>query len=362
MSSRIQELKELAASLGLEGKEIMQYIVSEQAAERDERARERERQHDLEMARERLKVAEAEASLQEQRAVQEHKRQMELLAKQSELGPIQIGAEAKPASFVKAPKLPYFDDGKDNIDSYLQRFDRYATTQKWNKETQWATHLSVLLKGRALDVFSRMPLAESMDYDQLKRALLKRFEMTEQGFRKRFRGGRPESGETFAQFAVRLESYFMRWIELAGVKETFADLRDLMLRDQFIQTCGNELMLFLKERTPSSIAEMSKLADQYADARGNPSSLAKPRPDRQKRTSDGNGPKANQQGSVVNSDKVPIDKDGQSKRRTCFICNSPDHLAFKCPQKKKNQVKSVSRDMSTTEDGPTVAMRLTQMF
>jgi hypothetical protein len=50
------------------------------------------------------------------------------------------------------PKIPPFDETKDDIDSFLRRFERYALSMKWDK-SMWATHLSALLKGRALDVF-----------------------------------------------------------------------------------------------------------------------------------------------------------------------------------------------------------------
>ena len=34
----------------------------------------------------------------------------------------------------KAPKLPSFVDGKDDLDAYLQRFERFAETAKWKKK------------------------------------------------------------------------------------------------------------------------------------------------------------------------------------------------------------------------------------
>ena len=52
----------------------------------------------------------------------------------------------------KAPKLPSFVDGKDDLDAYLQRFDRFAVTDKW-KKTGWVSKLSALLSGRALEVY-----------------------------------------------------------------------------------------------------------------------------------------------------------------------------------------------------------------
>ena len=146
----------------------------------------------------------------------------------------------------RIPKLPYFEEEKDDMDANLQRFERYASSQRWEKE-DWDTHLSALLKGKALEVYSRIPAEEALKYEVLKEALLKRFEMTEEGFRRRFRSGRPEAGETFAQFAVRLKRYLDRWMDLSNAEKTFDGLVDLLLREQFIQSCGWELTLFLRE-------------------------------------------------------------------------------------------------------------------
>ncbi|XP_033761705.1 uncharacterized protein LOC117343459 [Pecten maximus] len=270
----------------------------------------------------------------EARSMREHERQLQLLEMKSR----QVSGAPPPSSrsVIKGPKLPPYEEGKDNIDSYLQRFERYATTQGWVKDSQWAPNLSVLLKGRALDVFSRLPVEQSLDYEVLKCALLKRFEMTEQGFRKRFIDGRPEKGETFSQFAVRLDSYFQRWLEMAGIEKSFEGLKDLMVRDQFLRACGTDLTLFLKERIPKSIGEMSKLADQYAEARGDASSLARPKYGGHKSTSSN----TNQQGqSSKITDTGPKDKPNTGSVKHCYICQKTDHLSFNCPQKvskKKN--------------------------
>jgi len=55
----------------------------------------------------------------------------------------------------KAPKLPSFMDGKDDLDAYLQRFEKFADTAKWHKDG-WASKLSALLSGRALEAYSRL--------------------------------------------------------------------------------------------------------------------------------------------------------------------------------------------------------------
>ena len=83
----------------------------------------------------------------------------------------------------KAPKLPSFVDCKDDLDAYLQRFERFATTVKWEK-TGWASKLSALLSGRALEVYSRLSEKAAQDYDRVKLALMKRYDLTEDGYRR----------------------------------------------------------------------------------------------------------------------------------------------------------------------------------
>ncbi|KAK3790873.1 hypothetical protein RRG08_051785 [Elysia crispata] len=93
------------------------------------------------------------------------------------------------------PKLPAFVDRKDNLDSWLLRFERFATTSGWPKES-WCTPLSELLTGRALEAFCRLSETEATDYDRVKEVLQKRYNLTEDGHRQRFRTCSPEEGRT----------------------------------------------------------------------------------------------------------------------------------------------------------------------
>ena len=46
----------------------------------------------------------------------------------------------------KAPKLPSFVDGKDDLDAYLQRFERFADTAKWKRRMGIKAQSSVVWK------------------------------------------------------------------------------------------------------------------------------------------------------------------------------------------------------------------------
>ena len=112
-----------------------------------------------------------------------------------------------------------------------------------------------------------MPKEDALNYDKLKVALLKRYELTEEGFKRKYKKCRPENGETFQQFTTRMKSYFTRWIDMASIEKSCEGLQDLILREQLTFICNRDLELFLREREPKSLEQASKLADQYKEAR-----------------------------------------------------------------------------------------------
>ena len=117
----------------------------------------------------------------------------------------------------RSPELPASVDGKDDLDDHLLRFERYATFARWEKHL-WATQLSPLLSGRAFEVYSRLSQEDAISYDRLKLALLKRYDFTEFGYRKKFREAKPEGQESHGQFMVPLKNYFTKWVELSTVE------------------------------------------------------------------------------------------------------------------------------------------------
>ena len=153
------------------------------------------------------------------------------------------------------------------MDTFIERLERFAESQGWNRD-EWTVCLSPLLTGKCLQVFSSMPLDEALQYDLLKKALLKRYEMTEEGFRNKFRHTKPEQGETAHQLVTRLQRYFNRWVDMFECVREYKYLADLLIREQFVNICSAEMAFFLRERVPKNISEMVKLAEQYSEAHG----------------------------------------------------------------------------------------------
>ena len=200
----LEDLKRQAEEIGLEGKktkflthgwkmiqenEVRKWKLVAEAEELKLTAEGRKL-----AAEERTLAAEAEerklaAEAAEQEAERKYKLEMEKLRLKSERLNEQrsASAEDQQAALIqasqnavartKAPVLPGFVNGKGNLDSYLLRFERYATVAG-RERSDWATRLSPLLSGRALDVYSGLLDEQAREYDKLQKALLQRYDFT----------------------------------------------------------------------------------------------------------------------------------------------------------------------------------------
>ncbi|GFO27866.1 retroviral-like aspartic protease 1 [Plakobranchus ocellatus] len=106
----------------------------------------------------------------------------------------------------KHPKLPNFQDGKDDLDIWLTRFERFAESNGWSRE-KWSSSLCALLTGRALDCYGRLSAEQAKDYGKVKEALMKRYDLTEDGYRRKFRTCKPAEEQSPDMFIVRIVTY-----------------------------------------------------------------------------------------------------------------------------------------------------------
>ena len=57
-------------------------------------------------------------------------------------------------------------------------------------------------------------------------------------------------------------------MELANAKDTFQDLGQLLVKEQFINSVSSALEIDLKEKSPPNLEELGKAAEQYLTAHG----------------------------------------------------------------------------------------------
>ena len=327
-----QVLKQEAEEIGFEGKDILEYVKEQQKLDREERAAWREAQKMQAQAD--VELAKIRAEAEEKRRADEIKVQMAKIEAEKELTLREMELKAQDQASAslaatppprnkdaKSPKLPSFIDEKDELDSYLLRFERYAENASWEKDT-WAIKLSALLTGRAMDVYTRMSDADASDYDKLKKALLTRYNYTEDGYRKRFREATPETEETPDQFVIRLKNYLAKWLELSGSSpQNFDALVDLIVKEQFINACSEDLAMYLLERGPKDLVELTTWAQKYLIAHkeqlGKSKATVQPRRVDQKKTT---------------QSKRDLSQ-GRQRSLQCYRCRGFGHRQSECGTK-----------------------------
>ena len=91
----------------------------------------------------------------------------------------------------------------------MDRFERLATEYGLDPDKR-NLKLSQGLRGTAYDVYAKLPPNKVTDYQALKEALLTRYELTAEAYRKKFRNARRGKGETYNQFTDRLDTYLQK--------------------------------------------------------------------------------------------------------------------------------------------------------
>ncbi|XP_063584731.1 uncharacterized protein LOC134762284 [Penaeus indicus] len=241
------EILEKAQSLGLSGDLAHELIEKQHQAEREERAAERE------VKRMEMEYAEAE------------KRR----AHEIELAKIQSGPNGNHsntnAHMFEGLRLPTFADGQDDLDSYLQRFERLAELHGWKVE-DYHVYLGTCLRGQALKVYVSLPDDIVRDYTRLKEALLRAYSVDADSYRRKFRESRCKDKETYVQLVIRMEQYLDRWITMSNVEKKYGSLFDFLVREQLLNNCSSDLRVFLKEKGCETAVEMAEAADRYRSA------------------------------------------------------------------------------------------------
>ncbi|XP_066968303.1 uncharacterized protein [Macrobrachium rosenbergii] len=334
----------LGKELGYEGEELRRFVSDEQSALRDirdkervlerekleaareEREREREEREREREEREKEREYDREKS-ERDRAHELHlyniqeslqKQEIEKLKLQKEINdsPVNTGGSDTEGNQVrvkvKGPSIPDFDENKDDIDAYLRRFEVLASAAKWLKE-DWAIILSSHLKGAALEVYVRLSPEDALDYNKVSESLMKRFDCTEEGFRVKFRSVKPQKNELVEQFVSRLRHLLKRWIEMSKCEMTCEGLTDLFLMEQFLQSCGRQLQVHLRERLPLSLNKMIELAESYVQAHGGLFHNSK-------------------YFSTVRSDRVDLSGEAVSEQTAKPIRYPPSIKCYKCGQ------------------------------
>ena len=331
-----QHLMATGKELGLKEEDLRMFVKSEQDAAREERAAVRAAEsaaaiRDAESAAA-IRDAESAAAIREHDI---HMLQLQIEADRIRIHEANITREHLDSTRTsrnpaRSPKLPPFNDTKDDMDAHIQRFERYAQNEGWDSDCL-GVYLGSLLTGQALEEYSRLPAEEARNYATLKKALLTRYQLTQEDYRRKFMTGSQLGRESASQFLVRLEHLFDHWVRMSDIQQTYEGLRQLTIMEQYLHVCPRELALFIRDRSPTGLKQLVELADIYTSARASVSPA--PRINSTPRNPMSQAPPRFETPQNAPSTRPPYEWTCQvdNIRGRCFLCNMPGHRAASCP-------------------------------
>ena len=165
--------------------------------------------------------------------------------------------------------IPHFRN-EDDIESYLSRFETLSQTKALS-DVEMANELFSHLTGKPLDVGTKLSDTDKRSYKKIKQALLKRYGLTPEEYRKKFRECKLKSDETFEELIQRFSLYLHRWQETEDLKlddhPQLKKMHNSFLLEQILKIVANEVAVHLKEKHPSTIEEIVEAFENYRLAR-----------------------------------------------------------------------------------------------
>ncbi len=211
---------------------------------------------------------------------------------------------------------------ESEVDAYFVTFERIAMKLRWPKDV-WALLLQCSLSGKAQEVSSALPLEQSLDYDTVKAAVLRAYELVPETYRQRFRSHTKAAKQTYVEFAREKRTLFEKWC-LSNRVTAFDQLQELVLLEEFKNCVPESVVVHLNEQKVTSVNDAAVLADEFVlthksvfhNSRCNVSYSQNIDSDK---------------GTTLNSSRTkpmtqPNWPEKTKSKRACFFCLDPSHM------------------------------------
>lgn len=242
--------------------------------------------------------------------------------------------------------VPQFNE-KD-VDKYFTLFERVATTLNWPRNV-WSLLLQCTLSGKAQEAFAALSVEDSLDFEKVKSAVLRVYELVPEAYRQKFRRLRKQYNQTNVEFMREKEILFDRWCSSQKVND-FAQLKQLILMEEFKNSLPEKVTTYLNEQKEMDVSKAAVLVDEYMLT--HKANFERPFGFNKFDKINGNGKEfvksfpspvesvENPTPSVQNKSNVSEQKSNDNIM--CFYCKKRGHISSGCPVLKKKNTKSVA--------------------
>ena len=268
----------------------------------------------------------AEIEAKKEAVTREHELKMASLGKQS---PSDKASAIDPARNIRL--VPPFQEKE--VDKYFAHFEKVADSLNWPKES-WVLLLQSVLVGKAQEIYGSLSVEQSSNYENVKEAILKAYELVPEAYRQKFRNYLKYDSKTHVEFAREKENLFNRWCHSKEIGQDFKKLKQMVLLEEFKDKVRPDIRSRLVEQKVEELEKAAIMADDYALTHKMSSKSGNP----QQKRYHGSGNRENisrnmddrkRQGKSTENVGL-VSKVEPLKPISCGHCGKPGHIITNC--------------------------------
>ncbi|XP_075745896.1 uncharacterized protein LOC119173629 [Rhipicephalus microplus] len=327
-----------------------------EAREREERREAREREEaERREAREREEAERRERREEAERQERLEMKRIELAILQCSQAPSVASPTIQVSGFRIRDQLPPFVVGED-MAKYLVKFEHVCERNALERPL-WARNLLALLPGEVSDAITCLSREAFESYDEVKEVLLRRYKLSPEAFRQRFRYAE-KGNESHVDFAFRLKADLIEWLKGEGVYDDRDKVVECVALEQFYRCIEEDVKLWLQDRLGEvQLNKAAELAEEYYTRRKLHSRAVRVekderkegfsrKPDQRKpvphrnfkkdpsltKDSVGEGQAEAEKSSEVSTTQA-FESENKRKPLICYNCKKEGHIARNCQEK-----------------------------
>ena len=318
-------------------REAEKALQDAQFAEAQKDREEAQRARDLRLAelKEARELRELELKAEQEKALLEAEK--EAAAREHELKMASLGKHSpsdKASAFDPARNIrlvPPFQEKE--VDQYFAHFEKVADSLNWPKES-WVLLLQSVLVGKAQEIYGSLSVEQSSNYEHVKEAILKAYELVPEAYRQKFRNYLKFDSKTHVEFAREKENLFNRWCHSKEIGQDFKKLKQMVLLEEFKDKVRPDIRSHLDEQKVEELEKAAIMADDYALTHKMSSKSGNP----QQKRYHGSGNRENisrnmddrkRQGKSTENVGL-VSKVEPLKPISCGHCGKPGHIITNC--------------------------------
>ena len=263
LAAQHEEVQKAREAAEAEAKRAREAAEAEAKRAREAAEAEAQRARDLRLAelKEARELRELELKAEQEEAekeaaAREHELKMASLGKQS---PSDKASAFDPARNIRL--VPPFQERE--VDKYFAHFEKVADSLNWPKES-WVLLLQSVLVGKAQEIYGSLSVEQSSNYEHVKEAILKAYELVPEAYRQKFRNYLKYDSKTHVEFAREKENLFNRWCHSKEIGQDFKKLKQMVLLEEFKDKVRPDIRSHLDEQKVEELEKAAIMADDYS--------------------------------------------------------------------------------------------------